>query len=264
MDLNAGERARAKAEWHEKNQIFFANKIGFHNKEEQLEQAQNTNVIGYSRDISDAYAAAVTTIGKGRAAIEDATKAFLASQSINEGGRARKFGRNKYLALLQKTKEVEGVVDTVLGRNMAYMQTGAVRKFQGANAQAREALGLAPTYGMPVMMPPSNRLGGALQIGMQALSVAGSLHSMGAWGGASATGPFSWIKSDRRLKDNIKEVGVSPKGYKIYEFNYKGDGTRYRGAMAQDVVKKNPMAVGIRDNHLTVDYDQIDVDMEVV
>ena len=264
MDLNAGERARAKAEWREKNQIFFANKIGFHNKEEQLEQAQNTNVIGYSRDISDAYAAAVTTIGKGRAAIEDATKAFLASQSINEGGRARKFGRNKYLALLQKTKEVEGVVDTVLGRNMAYMQTGAVRKFQGANAQAREALGLAPTYGMPVMMPPSNRLGGALQIGMQALSVAGSLHSMGAWGGASATGPFSWIKSDRRLKDNIKEVGVSPKGYKIYEFNYKGDGTRYRGAMAQDVVKKNPMAVGIQDKYLTVDYSQIDVDMEVV
>ena len=273
MDLNAGERARAKAEWREKNQIFFANKIGFHNKEEQLEQAQNTNVIGYSRDISDAYAAAVTTIGKGRAAIEDATKAFLASQSINEGGRARKFGRNKYLALLQKTKEVEGVVDTVLGRNMAYMQTGAVRKFQGANAQAREALGLAPTYGMPVMMPPSNRLGGALQIGMQALSVAGSMHSLGAFGGTS--GPLKGLKwpkwlggpSDRKLKENIDEVGISPDGYKVYEFSYKGDRThtRYRGTMAQDVVKINPMAVGIHpEGYLTVDYDQIDVDMEVV
>jgi len=264
MDANAGERARAKAEWREKNRIFFANKIGFHNKEEQLEQAQNTNVIGYSRDISDAYAAAVTTIGKGRAAIEDATKAFLASQSINEGGRARKFGRNKYLALLQKTKEVEGVVDAVLGRNMSYMHQGAVRKFQGANAQAREALGVAPTYGAPVMMPPTNRLGGALQIGMQALSIGASLHSMGAWGGSSATGLFSWIKSDRRLKDNIKEVGVSPKGYKIYEFNYKGGNTRYRGAMAQDVIKKNPMAVGIENNYLTVDYNQVDIDMEVV
>ena len=264
MDANAGERARAKAEWREKNRIFFANKIGFHNKEEQLEQAQNTNVIGYSRDVSDAYAAAITTIGKGRAAIEDATKAFLASKSINEGGRARKFGRNKYLALLQKTKEVEGVVDAVLGRNMAYMHQGAVRKFQGANAQAREALGVAPTYGAPVMMPPTNRLGGALQIGMQALSIGASLHSMGAWGGADAKGLFSWIKSDRRLKDNIKEVGVSPKGYKIYEFNYKGGNTRYRGAMAQDVIKKNPMAVGIENNYLTVDYNQVDVDMEVV
>ena len=275
MDLNAGERARAKAEWREKNRIFFANKIGFHNKEEQLEQAQNTNVIGYSRDISDAYAAAVTTIGKGRAAIEDATKAFLASQSINEGGRARKFGRNKYLALLQKTKEVEGVVDTVLGRNMAYMQTGAVRKFQGANAQAREALGLAPTYGMPVMMPPSNRLGGALQIGMQALSVASSIYGMGGLGATGANaknaGPMSWFfgggGSDRRLKENINQIGTSPKGYKVYEFSYKADKTRtrYRGAMAQDVVKINPMAVGIHpEGYLTVDYDQIDVDMEVV
>ena len=35
--------------------------------------------------------------------------------------------------------------------------------------------------------------------------------------------------------------------------------------MAQDVVKKNPMAVGIDANgHLTVDYSKIDVNMEVV
>jgi len=34
--------------------------------------------------------------------------------------------------------------------------------------------------------------------------------------------------------------------------------------MAQDVVKKNPMAVGIDQNYLTVDYSKIDVDMEVV
>jgi len=34
--------------------------------------------------------------------------------------------------------------------------------------------------------------------------------------------------------------------------------------MAQDVVKKNPMAVGIQDNYLTVDYSKIDVNMELV
>ena len=73
-------------------------------------------------------------------------------------------------------------------------------------------------------------------------------------------------KSDIKLKENVEQVGVSPNGYKIYEFNYKDDftNTRYRGAMAQDVVKKNPMAVGIEDNYLTVDYSQIDVEMEVV
>ena len=68
------------------------------------------------------------------------------------------------------------------------------------------------------------------------------------------------------LKENIKKVGVSPQGYKIYEFNYKGSDVRFRGAMAQDVRLKNPMAVGINVEHmyLTVDYDKIDIDMEVV
>jgi len=267
MDLNADAREAARQEKQRKDQAFGAAKTEFHGKENTLKIAQTTNVIGYTKDVSDAYAQVVSTIGKGRAAIEDATKAFLSSQKVNEGGRSTKFGRNKYLTLLQKTNEVESVIDTLLGRNMGYVQEGARRKFAMADAQAREALGLVPQYGAPVMMPPTNRLGGALKIGTTALGIASSMYGLGAWGGAGGTGPLSgikWLQSDSRLKDNIKEVGMSPKGYKIYEFSYKGDSTRYRGAMAQDVVKKNPMAVGIQDNYLTVDYSQIDVNMEVV
>ena len=78
--------------------------------------------------------------------------------------------------------------------------------------------------------------------------------------GAGAYG----VASDIKLKENIQEVGISPQGYKIYEFNYKGGDVRFRGAMAQDVLQKNPMAVGIDQNYLTVDYRQIDVNMEVV
>ena len=33
---------------------------------------------------------------------------------------------------------------------------------------------------------------------------------------------YRWIFSDIKLKENVEEVGVSPDGYKIYEFNYKG------------------------------------------
>ena len=264
MDLNADKREAARLEKQRKDAAFGAAKTEFLGKENTLKIAQTTNVIGYTKDISDAYATVVSTIGKGRAAIEDATKAFLASQKVNEGGRSTRFGLNKYLTLLQKTNEVESVVDTLLGRNMGYVQEGARRKFTLADSEAREALGLVPQYGAPVMMPPSNRLGGALKIGTAILGTAGNMYSLGAWGGAGGTGPLSWIKSDRRLKDNIKEVGMSPKGYKIYEFSYKGDSTRYRGVMAQDVAKKNPMAVGIENNYLTVDYSQVDVDMEVV
>ena len=76
----------------------------------------------------------------------------------------------------------------------------------------------------------------------------------GAYGGAS----------DIRLKENISEVGLSKLGYKIYEFNYKNDDTRYRGAMAQDVMTKLPEAIGVRDGFLYVDYDMIDISMEVI
>ncbi len=264
MNLNADKQEAARQEKANKDAAFGASKTEFHGKENQLAISQNQNVIGYTKDLSDAYATAVTTIGKGRAAIEDATKAFLSSQKVNEGGRSTRFGLNKYLTLLQKTNEVESVVDTILGRNMGYVQEGARRKFSMANAEAREALGLVPQYGAPVMMPPSNRLGGALKIGTAVLGTAASLYGLGAWGGTGPLENIGGILSDYRLKDNIKEVGMSPKGYKIYEFSYKGDSTRYRGAMAQDVVKKNPMAVGIQDNYLTVDYNKIDVDMEVV
>ena len=67
------------------------------------------------------------------------------------------------------------------------------------------------------------------------------------------------------MKEDIEQVGVSPDGHKIYEFNYIGKPIRYRGAMAQEVAKIDPMAVGIRqDGYLAVNYGKIDVNMEVI
>ena len=104
-------------------------------------------------------------------------------------------------------------------------------------------------------------MGQALGAGIGGMSGGGNYQNTTP--GGQQYGPMA---SDARLKENIEEVGVSPQGYKIYEFNYKGDDVRWRGAMAQDVRLKNPMAVGINVEHmyLTVDYDKIDIDMEVV
>ena len=52
------------------------------------------------------------------------------------------------------------------------------------NAAARESLGLPATYGAPIMMPPTNRLGGALQIA----STVASIYS--GFGGASIFSSF--------------------------------------------------------------------------
>ena len=286
VDANAGIRAQAREQARQKDAIFAQQGLQFYNKETQLERTQNRNVIGLSRDQSDAYAGALAAQGKGRKQLENAARKYFRSKgTVNEGGRSRRFGVANYQGLLAAQSEVESVIDNVLGRNLAYSRQGAIRKFQAAQARGREALGIPAAYGAPVMLPPSNRLGGALQVATQVAQIATTIAgfpTFGAGGGAlsgaklgaqatAMTGipsmpaiSFGGLASDIKLKENIEEVGVSPNGHKIYEFNYKGFKERWRGAMAQDVVKKNPLAVGIRDGYLTVDYSKIDVNMELV
>ena len=172
VDANAGARAAARERAAQKDAIFAQEGLKFFNKETQLERAQNRNVIGYSRDLSDAYATALAAQGKGRKQLENAARRYFRSKgTVNEGGRSRTFGRANYQGLLAAQSEVESVIDNVLGRNMAYAQEGARRKFQAQEAAGRQALGIPAAYGAPVMMPPTNRLGGALQIASSVASI---------------------------------------------------------------------------------------------
>tara|TARA_Y100000401_G_scaffold113106_1_gene113381 strand:- start:124 stop:867 length:744 start_codon:yes stop_codon:yes gene_type:complete len=247
MDANAGARAAARQRALEKDAVFKQKALQFWNKETTLARTLNRNVLGYSRDISDAYTRATKFQGRTRQAKQNLLAKYYKKKKVNEGGRSRRYGQAQYLDVLRQQSTLESRLNQTFGRDMAYMQTQAERKYLAANARGREALGIPAAYGAPVMMPPTNRLGGALQIA-----------------GTVASVVSAWPGSDIKLKENVEQVGVSPQGYKIYEFNYIGGDTRFRGAMAQDVVKKNPMAVGINQNHLTVDYEQIDIDMEVV
>lgn len=60
--------------------------------------------------------------------------------------------------------------------------------------------------------------------------------------------------SDRRVKENIKEVGELDNGLPVYAYNYKGDTTPQIGLMAQDVKKKRPDAVKSFGGILAVNY----------
>ena len=81
----------------------------------------------------------------------------------------------------------------------------------------------------------------------------------GSGGGTNRTG------SDRRLKENIQKLGESQSGLGIYLFNYIGNATQYIGAMADEVLKVVPEAVGISPNgYYNVDYNLIDVDFTEV
>jgi hypothetical protein len=77
-------------------------------------------------------------------------------------------------------------------------------------------------------------------------------------GAATALAPFM---SDIRLKKDIKLVGKSPKGVKIYNFKYKGDDKTYQGVMAHQV----PQASTTNQfGYLMVDYSKLDVEFKEV
>ena len=84
---------------------------------------------------------------------------------------------------------------------------------------------------------------------------------LGAWAGGGFKMP-----SDRRLKENVDLVGCDEEtGLNIYEFNYIGDGKRFRGVMADEVEKINPDAVETMDNgYMIVDYSKIGMEMTEV
>lgn len=74
-------------------------------------------------------------------------------------------------------------------------------------------------------------------------------------------GALTAIQSDIRLKDDIKLVGKSPSGIKIYNFKYKGDNRKYQGVMAHQV----PHASIVNDEgYLMVDYNKLDVEFKEV
>jgi hypothetical protein len=170
VDANAGARRAARQRAREKDAAFAQKKLQFFNKETSLSRAQNRNIIGYGRDLSDAYVRAIYTQGKGRLRNQELVSKYFKSKKVNEGGRGRRFGKAQYLDLLRQQSQIESINRNNFGRNMAYAQTGATRKLQAANARSREKLGIPAAYGAPVMLPPTDRLTGALSI---ASSVAG-------------------------------------------------------------------------------------------
>lgn len=78
---------------------------------------------------------------------------------------------------------------------------------------------------------------------------------------ASTAIMFAMFASDRRMKENVKKVGVSDRGINIYEFAYIGANGRYQGVMAHEV----PWAVVEADNgYFKVDYTKVDVEFKRV
>lgn len=90
-------------------------------------------------------------------------------------------------------------------------------------------------------------------IATQAQGDAGLGSALGALGALALK-----IPSDRRLKTNIVQIGTWRHNLPAYEYEYKGDPTRFRGVMADDVEKVMPAAVKVHSSgYKMVDYEML-------
>ena len=81
------------------------------------------------------------------------------------------------------------------------------------------------------------------------------------FGQVAGAGLAAYQMSDVRLKRDIKLVGKSPKGIKIYNFKYLGDDRTYQGVMAHQVPQA---ATANQFGYLMVDYSKLDVEFKEV
>ena len=239
-DANAAQRHAAKQRWLDKNFKYRSEGTKYHNREVKGIIGNQRIARGYSRATSDSVMNAYTKLGESFKQTESLYKKFYKGRKGFEGGRSRTAQRGNLLAMLQAKGKLENAVSNEFGRNLATRLQGNKRQAMNLRAKNRANVGYLPEYGAPVLMPPSDRFSTFLNF---ALGVGGI------------------IASDIREKENIEYVGSSPQGHNIWEFNYTGHSTRYRGAMAQEVAKLDPDAVKVVDGVLHVDYSKIDVDM---
>ena len=168
----------AEIEKAKKDQLHQSRGNKFHNKEASWKRNQNRNVIGLSRAKSDIHKRKLDIIGKGRQLQLEARKQYFIADStvkVAEGGRSRTAGRNDYLKLLDKTAQIENKIGNTLGRDSASAIQGVNRTYMNKVASNREALGLPPQYGPPVMMRGQStweKIQPAVQLATLAMGVA--------------------------------------------------------------------------------------------
>ena len=98
--------------------------------------------------------------------------------------------------------------------------------------------------------------------GNDALNPGAIIHNQTPGGaGSGANNPYS----DSRLKTNIEYVGLE-NNLKTYNFNYVWDSKKYKGVMAQDILKSHPNAVEVdkSSGYYRVNYDKLNVKFEEV
>ena len=116
----------------------------------------------------------------------------------------------------------------------------------------------ASPYGVPSFVPNEKPNIPALKTAPAAPGHSGGLGSdimdVAKFGSSIAGLASLFGLSDKRLKENIHQIGKTFDGQPVYRYNYKGHPETQIGLIAQEVERKHPEAVGVAGNYKTVDY----------
>lgn len=187
-------------------------------------------------------------------------------QNFGQGIQGQSLGYNQALnkAQFQNTAQQQQLAQDLALRSQPLQELAAI--MGGSQIQLPQFSGYQPVNvaASPTFNATQAQYQGQLGAA-NAQNAANSQLTQGLFqlGGAALlapTGTFSGaagLFSDRRLKTNIKQVGVADNGLNIYSYNYVWGGPTQLGYMADEVEKIAPQAVGEAHGYKTVDYGMI-------
>ena len=241
----------------------FQNRLGVQNQMFGMPQT-TTGPMGTFNALTDAGSVMPGIAGLGSIPAWNPMSTFgataAASPALSAGAQAAigAFG-NPVTGAMPVNRLIEGQMQQILGGLGSQTTLATPALTAGAGAPIAEPGFFSKLFG-----------GGGAAGGAAGGAGSGFLGGLGA-----AMGPIGWamaaisllgafkklFRSDRRLKENIVQVGKSSSGINIYEFNFKGNEDKYKGVMSDEV----PWAVlKDSDGYDMVDYNQIDVTFEKV
>ena len=201
-DPNEGARRAAQERQNAKHAKFGSESIKYWNRETTYKRGKEAAAMGFSRSKSDAYVKALNIVGSGRRQAEDLQRAYAGGRYVDEGGGARRAGRNTLHKLLQQTTQIDKASNEAFGKNYDILFQGIQRDYITRQAKNRSRLGAKPEWGAPVMMPPRDKAGQFLATLQTGLSIASSVMTLGtadlgkmAMGAAGGAGPKKTIFS---------------------------------------------------------------------
>ncbi len=189
VDANAGARHAARQRWMEKDAKYRSESLKFWNRETSAVRGMQRAATGYSRAISNDYQRALYVQGQARKAYQAGFIKYQQTKgSVDEGGRDRRAKRKGLVALTRARGQLDNAVQKEFGVQMQRRYRARLLKMQSVQAQTRQSLGIRPEYGAPVLMPPSDRLSGALSIASTIVGIASGLQGMGLFSKSAGTG----------------------------------------------------------------------------